>query len=417
MLGPIAYRLSRPTKRRRTRVRFIGSKEMLLHEVAAVLRRSIGEKPARVGDLFTGSASVARLLKSLGHTVVANDNLRLGYVLATATLAVDCEPSFAHLLRARAVVAPTKLLLGTPYDRVLEHLNSLPPEDGFFFREYSPEGAPRDGPPRRYFTHQNARKIDAIRKALREWDRAGLLGEPDLCLLLADLVRATNSVASIAGTYGCFMKHWDPRALRPLVLTRSVITPGSRPHRVYCTDANSLVRKLGFDVVYLDPPYTWRHYGAYYHILETLACQDEPVVSGKTGLRSWGASKSAYCHRQRAATALCDLIGALSARHIILSYSSDGLIPHDVILGALRSRGDPDYTEVAYRRYRSHAGKTRSTVSERIYHVKVETGPRPRHRHDTLLADSAQPGPPATCRQLRRRPWGTGSLRYQKQTQ
>ena len=34
------------------------------------------------------------------------------------------------------------------------------------------------------------------------------------------------------------------------------------------------------DAVYADPPYTKRQYAAYYHILETIAAGDRPLISG-----------------------------------------------------------------------------------------------------------------------------------------
>ena len=271
-------------------MRFIGSKEKLLPFIEEVLRRRVGDQRHRIADLFCGTASVSRLFKSLGHDVVANDNLRLGYVLAQAALNISSEPGFQILLDTEEFPSSSPAgLFPSPYDRVLAYLNCLPPKRGFFTREYSPAETGDSETSRLYFSEANARKIDAIRETIARWKRSQFISGPEHCLLLSDLMRAANRVANIAGTYGCFMRHWDARAKSALQLQRSIITRSSSPnriHKVFCQDANLVAAEHEFNVVYLDPPYTWRHYGAYYHILETLAQEDEPRVSGITGLRS-----------------------------------------------------------------------------------------------------------------------------------
>ena len=122
----------------------------------------------------------------------------------------------------------------------------------------------------------------------------------------------------------------------------------------------------------MDPPYTWRHYGAYYHILETLAKGDWPAVGGRTGLRPWLESKSRYCDRIEAPEALAELISNARARHLFLSYNDQGLVPHAQIMEILGMRGDPLCKEVGYRRYRSNGGGSKQrTVTERIYYVQA----------------------------------------------
>lgn len=354
-------------------MRFIGSKERLLTLIEGVLKRYVKGSSSTVGDLFCGTASVARLLKSLGYRVTANDNLKFCSVLAEATLLVNEEPRFERLLASGQVLfRPTSGLFPNPYDMVLKALNELPGVPGFIFREYSPGGTARKRFRRRYFSDDNAQRIDAIRSQIATWHASGLLTGAESSLLISDLIRAANRVANIAGTYGCFLKHWDDRARRPLVLECSQVTPSSLQHEVFCAEANDLAKSRSFDVLYLDPPYTWRHYGAYYHILETIAVGDTPAVTGRTGLRPWESSKSRFCDRSSAREALEDLVSAAKCEHLFLSYNSEGLIKHDEIMDVLRKRGKPTCTEIAYRRYRSNNGGTRArTVKERLYYVRI----------------------------------------------
>ena len=216
-------------------MRFIGSKERLLPSIEHSLRQQVAPGVFTIGDLFCGTASVSRLFKRLGHKVVVNDNLRLGYVLAQAALNASDEPRFERLLATEEISKQsTGTLIVAPYDLVLAFLNGLPGEDGFFFQEYAPQGSRRAEHQRRYFSDHNARKIDAVRRKLHAWRGADLVTEVEHCLLLADLMRATNRVANIAGTYGCYIKHWDPRAAKDLVLERSPIVCSEHIHQVFC---------------------------------------------------------------------------------------------------------------------------------------------------------------------------------------
>ncbi len=354
-------------------MRFIGSKEKLLPFIETALLNHVTQEPLCVGDLFSGTAVVSRLFKRLGYTVAANDSLNFCYVLAQATLGINDEPQFIRVIASREIhKAKTTDLFPTPYDQVLNYLNGLPGEKGFFFREYSPGGTADSLVQRRYFSDSNAQKIDAIRSKIAYWQRLGLLHEAEACLLINDLMRAANRVANVAGTYGCFIKHWDPRAQKQLVLQRSPITPSSIQHEVFLGDANTLAKQRYFDILYLDPPYTWRHYGAYYHILETIAKGDEPPITGRTGLRPWNGSKSRYCDRLDAPNALRELVFSAQCTHLFLSYNSEGLISHEEIIDILAQRGKPICYETDYRRYRSNNGGSReNSLKERLYYVRT----------------------------------------------
>lgn len=355
-------------------MRFIGSKEYLLSFIERTLLRYVGKDESYCfGDLFCGTAAVSRLFKHLGYKVVANDNLKFCYVLARATLGINNEPCFRKLMETGEIDGTErKELISTPYDLVLDYLNEMPGVQGFIFREYSPGGTAESRFLRCYFSDENAQKIDAIRSKISIWRHKGLLEEAESCLLISDLMRAVNRIANIAGTYGCFIKHWDPRARKRLLLQRSPIISGTDRHEVFCKDANDIVKERYFDVLYLDPPYTWRHYGAYYHILETIAEGDEPNVTGRTGLRPWEQSKSRYCDRLDAINALQELICSAQCKHLFLSYNNEGLIEHEQIMNILALRGEPVCNEINYRRYRSNNGGTRkNTLKERLYYVRV----------------------------------------------
>lgn len=355
-------------------MRYIGSKTRLLPYINKIFSEYIQETNLRIGDVFCGLGSVSLLFKEKGHTVVANDNLMFCYIFAVSLLKVNSDPLFQGLFQEKIVSRdPGTNKLMTPYEKVLHYLNNIQGESGFIYREYSAGGTNQLDYSRLYFSDENARKIDAIRQKISLWKTRALLTEPETCLLIADLIRATNRIANIAGTYGCFLKYWDARALNPLYLECTKIFPSSKEHEVFQMDANELVKNNSFDVLYLDPPYNWRHYGAYYHILESIAEGDEPIVSGKTGLRPWESSKSRYSNRGDAACALRELVTSAQCKHILLSYNSEGLITHKEIMDILNLRGVPICHEISYRRYRSNNGGSKENyLKERLYYVQCE---------------------------------------------
>ncbi len=362
------------SRTRGTGIRFIGNKQRLLPFIAEKVSATVRGHPGTFADLFAGTASVSRAFKGMGYRVIANDLLKSSEVLATAALKVSGEPAFARLMREEPLEPGTPSLIADPLDIVLSHLNELHGVEGFFFREYAPAASGARGVARQYFTDENARKIDAIRLTIRRWQQQGLIDPVERALLLSCLMMATNAVANVAGTYGFFLRRWYGRALEPLRLVRPQITPGREDHEIHREDANRLAGKLKADVFYLDPPYTKRQYSAYYHILETIAEDDEPEVWGLTGLRPRsedGEWSSRYCYKKKAAETLRELVDVLEGKYVFLSYSSDGHIPHEQILEILGRRGPVDVWSAPFSRYKSNnGGAAREALEERLYRVE-----------------------------------------------
>lgn len=354
-------------------MRFIGSKERLLPTIGKILSKHFGEG-ATIGDLFCGTAAVAAFLKQNGYRIIANDNLFFCTIIARATLQISREPRFAALsnLKLSNCARRTKLW-SSAYDEVLEYLNNLPPMKGFIYKNYSLEGTRGEAIKRNYFTGRNAGRIDAVRSQIAEWYQNGSITENEKCLLLTDLLNATVTVSNTAGTYGFFLKHLEPRALKELMLKQSKIIPGRTDHLIFNRDANELAKEITFDVAYLDPPYNWRQYAAYYHILETIAKYDSPELFGKSGLRPWYEQRSRYSHRREARSALAEIINKIRARAILLSYNADGLITHEEIMCILKVVGEPEVETLVLPRYiSSSGGSDNHSVKERLYYVYLK---------------------------------------------
>jgi adenine-specific DNA-methyltransferase len=253
----------------------------------------------------------------------------------------------------------------------------LTPADGFFARNFGPAGG------RMYFTDENARRIDAARTALHEWRQRGLLDDDTFYVLLAAVIEGADRVANTAGVYAAFIKQWQPNALRPL--TVSVEPP--IPSRLRCVahqaDAAQVAEALGpIDLLYVDPPYNTRQYAGYYHVPELVArgwFDDAVSLRGKTGLIADQEQRSAWCSRREAPGALRELLAATRARHVLVSYNSEGVIPDKEMrstLAAASADGRVKRFTRRYKRYRADSDREGrrykgDEVRELLYYARL----------------------------------------------
>ena len=84
------------------------------------------------------------------------------------------------------------------------------------------------------------------------------------------------------------------------------------------------------DILYLDPPYNNRQYPPYYHILETVTLYDDPDIYGKTGRRHYEEKLSLLCMKEKAVSAMVNIIESLSKYDIgaQLGYAGDRGFTH-----------------------------------------------------------------------------------------
>lgn len=314
---------------RGARSRYIGSKarvsEVILDEIGTPSFES-----GRFVDLFCGTGSVSKSARQRGWNVHANDHLASSAVATHAHL-IDSQNSKFDKLGG--------------YSRVIAHLNSVQAIEGAIFCEYSPSGRSRSGHLRRYFSENNAGRIDGIRSEIEALREQGLLSPTEYNLLLADLLSAANAIANIAGTYGCFLSTWSQSALGTLELRPRELLPTRTISTVSSQDAFAF-EDCENDVLYCDPPYTKRQYAAYYHILETIIEGDFPIVDGVAGIREWQHKSSPFCFRRKALDAFTKLIGSKKARIIYFSYSSQGHVGISDLISTLEKCGEVQAKEL-----------------------------------------------------------------------
>ena len=339
------------------RVRYIGSKARI---VSHIMDRAGVPNGGRFFDMFSGTGSVSREAALRGWPVRANDHLAAAAILTASQLLCSDNVPYRHF---------------GGYQAAVEQLNEARPRAGFIFREYSPSGASRSKHERQYFTCENAKRIDGMRAAIETWYADGQLSHNEHTLLIADLMEAANQIANIAGTYGCFMGHWTASSLRPIRASTRELLPSPCKFEVSTSDVFDL-RATAEDVVYLDPPYTKRQYASYYHILETIALGDAPLVDGVAGLRPWRAKASPFCYRKHALAAMLSLLQCAKASRVLISYNSEGQMSVSELSEQMKALGTVRVHEVGQiGRYRPNYAATMngSTVTEYLIELHAAT--------------------------------------------
>lgn len=351
-------------------MRFIGSKSALLNNIESVIDEHASGGERIFCDIFSGTGVVARHFKPR-YEVHSNDLLHFSYVIQKATVENNKFPTF-HSLAQIGIEDPVKFLEET---RIQPRHNN--DDEYFITKNYSPH----EGCERMYISNKNAMRIDFIRTTIEAWKTKGLLDETEYYYLLAGLIEGVPFVSNITGTYGAYLKKWDKRAFKDFEMIRPQVYDNNRQNKSYNMDANKLITELEGDILYLDPPYNSRQYAPNYHLLETISRYDRPEIQGVTGMRPYQDEKSPFCVKGEVLGAFEDLIDKARFSHIVLSYSSDGLMTAGQIETVLKKHGIPgSYAryDIPYRKYRSKRKQKEIVLNEYLFYIRKKSAHKSR---------------------------------------
>ena len=319
---------------------YIGSKQSLLDFLETTIEEFTGYKEGDsfvFGDLFAGTGVVGQRYKEKGHSVISNDIQYYSYVLNKHY--IENIPELD--------------------DSLLEYFNNLNPVKGFIYNNYC-EGS---GSGRNYFTNENGMKCDAVRIELERLYRAGEINDNLYFYYLASLINSIDKYANTASVYGAFLKHIKKPAQKEFILELLPVGNGNIG-KVYNEDINELIKKVGGDVLYIDPPYNNRQYCSNYHVLETIAKYDTPKLRGVTGLRDETYQKSKYCSKRTVIDIFEDLIKNADFKYIILSYNNEGLMDLKTIKDIMSKYGKYDFFTKEYRRFKADRDENRTIAAD-----------------------------------------------------
>jgi adenine-specific DNA-methyltransferase len=262
-------------------------------------------------DLFAGSSCVGDFFKGR-YTIISNEYLYSLSVISRAKLNNSITPKFANFRKA----------YGTDPFSFFNSKEYVADSQYFITNSYSPKGN------RMFFTETNATKIDGIRIDLEQMYKDLIFCREEYYFILASLLESVMGVSNTTGTYEAYLKNWDKRALKQFELSPLILNKPAaiNKNEIYNKDSNELIREIKGDILYIDPPYTVTEYNSAYHLLESIAKYDYPVVNGITGRRQDDNNKSKYTRKEQALKNFEDLFRQAQFEHILVSYSNQGLV-------------------------------------------------------------------------------------------
>jgi len=323
-------------------VNYIGSKHKLSSWIKEIIVDRVGElKDLVFCDIFAGTGIVARVFKKDVRKIISNDIEYYSYVL-----------NRNYIKNHRAIKRA---------DELIDELNRLEPKEGFIYKNY----CLGSGSGRQYFSDENGKKIDCIREKIEEWYKSNKIEQNEYYFLLASLIESADKVANTASVYGAFLKHLKKSAKKKLILEAAYFEENENEHEVLQEDANLLIKKISGDILYLDPPYNHRQYGANYHLLNTIAEYKPFEPRGVSGLREYYRSK--YCRKNEVCQAFDELIKSAKFKYIFLSYNNEGLMSQENIEKIMSKYGKYSLEKVKYQRFKADKDENRTHKANKTY--------------------------------------------------
>jgi len=374
-------------------IAYIGNKRRLLGFLKEAFLELSARRPVRrFLDPFAGSGAVARLAKSLGYAVEANDWEMYSWIVTSGHVAVD-RSELDVLFASRGGVAC-----------VLEELSLYgalgpDPDRPYISRHYAPERT-NEADYRRerlFYTHENALFVDRVRERIEEEYSGWELETPRLkekILLLSALIYEAATHANTSGVFkachkgfGGFGRDALGRILAPMRLEPPLLIDGRRRCAVARMDAAAFAAGRSVDLCYLDPPYNTHQYGSNYHLLNTIALWDKPPVSQerradgrlaeKAAIRKdWVNTRSDFCYADRVRSAFERLLDAVDSRYIALSYNTEGLLPFEELYDMLARHGRVEILGTDYVKYPGGRQSLRRRTHNLEFLVVVTSGER-----------------------------------------
>ena len=344
--------------------KYIGNKRVLLTEIYDFVNENCRNSKS-ICDIFAGTTNVGRFFNNEGFQVYSNDINRFSFIIGRGYFGLKRYPKFSKLnipKQTFSIDEQKKYLLKQvkkdqgiilkkidvnsfleKNSKLLEIINFLnnindyrKQENNYIKNYYTIFGSKSkfksirgtEGK-RNYFSEDNANKLDLILDQLREWYKNDLINDDEICLLLTAVIEEVVLVANVNGTFHDFNrdKLW-PNSLQKFTLKIPLFEIGNNSH-FYCDDALKIIGEIPkHDILYIDPPYNFRQYSAYYHFINFISAfpflvnienylNNIEFVRGQNMLDDFNSD---FCIQNKFLGALKQLISNSNSKYVIMSY-------------------------------------------------------------------------------------------------
>ena len=327
--------------------RYLGSKYKLLEFIEKIVEENTENSKVFL-DLFAGTGVVADYFNKK-YDVVLNDLLKCNYF--------SYECFFSNL-----EYDEEKLIT------IMKKYNQKIIEDNNYYSENFKDT---------YLSEKNLKKVGFIRDDIDNLFEKKEINKREKAILITSLIYAVDRIANTVGHYDAYRKNGDLE--KELILKFPQIeNENNKNNKIFCMDANELVKEFSADIVYIDPPYNSRQYSDAYHFLENIATNNKPEVFGIAKKMDRTHIKSKYCLSSAKQT-LEELIKNIEAKYLLFSYNntqqkadsrSNARINDNEILEILKSKGEVTVFEKDFSPFT--VGKTNiKNHTERVFFCRV----------------------------------------------
>jgi len=337
------------------RLNYIGSKFQLLdwitqHILEHTKWTSFEDKI--IADLFAGTGVVSYHFRNLNSIVISNDSELYSHIITFAfTKSCFTEKCREIIENIQKEIQENK------------YVNTF----GFMTKNYSPF----ESNERKFFTIDNAQRIDYIRNRIEMLKEIISLEEYNF--ILASLLISADAISNVPAVYGCYLKDFKVKAIKELVLLpihTNTILPQYESKTFHSDVLNSdFLSSFETDLVYLDPPYNERQYSKNYFPLNVIAKNlfiEEPVLKGKTGIPA-DCFISSFCKKGEVEKSFDLLFSQLKTKWIFLSYNSESLLSKEKILDLMSKYGIASFVEKSYKRFKSYVYNNDLEIKEYLF--------------------------------------------------
>lgn len=422
--------------------RYLGNKTPMTQSILDIVE-TVAQPGDLVVDAFSGSLAVSAAFRAAGYEVAPNDINHFSWLFSRAYFTSQSMPwpngtkprgarskSSVWARHLENLVSTEASELPALYNRtdIFDHYCEEGPKSAFTSKRGS-SGR------RRFFSPANAASIDRALNRIRFQYRNQLIDETTRCILTAALISAVEKVSNTQGTYHDFPRGFiDDRALRPLKIVAPDEAVFHGPESRFigrAEDSLDFVSKLPrHRALYLDPPYNFRQYTAYYFMLNLLSSHAEiedldgffSKVQFVRGQNMESDFKSTFCNKASFIPSLKTLIDRADAEVVILSYfdgrnhwgefKKDGAdtqgrrLLEEFFAGELFKPGSQRLVPVARKNYQSYGGYTAKPIQEFLFVAEKRTTPSRKARVEPSIglddAGTAEAGANMAGRSSRR---------------
>lgn len=322
---------------------------MVSDKVFSILNKKV--KSGSFCDPFGGMSTIGALFKENGYQVYSGDILKFANCFQISRIEINHKIQFRKLKKEINVKTNSDLEL---------YMNNIPDKKKWFTNEYAVK--------RKFFTLKNAKRIEACVNEIYKWKAAQLLNRKEYAYLISSLIDSMDKIANTAGTYYAYLKEFNRKSLKNFKFQFIKTTRGAPGSKAYLQNANTLIKKKYYDIIYLDPPYNERCYASYYHLPETLATGKFLQTHGKAGLTIYKKKKSDF-NNKGAFNKLEELLGEAKFQLLAFHYTDNGLISRNDIRNLLKQYGKVEEKIITSMGYSTNG---KCIISNRLYLVSNE---------------------------------------------